>query len=88
MNSPGVAHIFFIPGVLLIGMVIGYVMGTRAARATLNELASARVDDASLVGRNFYSFRGVQGRSHRSLHVPGVAFPPCSTSNPRKRSAD
>jgi proteasome assembly chaperone (PAC2) family protein len=33
MNSPGIEHIFFIPGVLLIGMVIGYVMGARAARA-------------------------------------------------------
>jgi hypothetical protein len=26
-------HVIFIPGVLLIGMVLGYVMGARAARA-------------------------------------------------------
>ncbi|MGA2449282.1 MAG: hypothetical protein ABTD50_11430 [Polyangiaceae bacterium] len=35
MNSPGIAHVFFIPGVLLIGMVVGYVMGARAARAEI-----------------------------------------------------
>jgi proteasome assembly chaperone (PAC2) family protein len=29
---PSVAHVVFIPGVLLIGMVIGYIMGSRAAR--------------------------------------------------------
>jgi hypothetical protein len=26
-------HVIFIPGVLLIGMVLGYIMGSRAARA-------------------------------------------------------
>jgi hypothetical protein len=25
-------HVIFIPGILLIGMVLGYVMGARAAR--------------------------------------------------------
>jgi proteasome assembly chaperone (PAC2) family protein len=25
-------HVIFIPGVLLIGMVLGYIMGARAAR--------------------------------------------------------
>jgi hypothetical protein len=35
MNSPGIAHVFFIPGVLLIGMVIGYIMGARAVRAEM-----------------------------------------------------
>ena len=28
-------HIIFIPGVLLIGLTLGYVMGTRAVRAEL-----------------------------------------------------
>jgi hypothetical protein len=29
------AHLIFIPGVLLIGVCIGYVLGARAARAEL-----------------------------------------------------
>jgi hypothetical protein len=35
MNTPGPEHFIFIPGILLIGIVIGYVMGVRAARAEL-----------------------------------------------------
>ncbi len=35
MNTPGPEHFIFIPGVLLIGIVLGYVMGARAARAEL-----------------------------------------------------
>jgi hypothetical protein len=30
-------HVIFIPGVLLIGVVLGYVMGGRAARAELDK---------------------------------------------------
>ncbi|MGH7438451.1 MAG: hypothetical protein ACRENE_22425 [Polyangiaceae bacterium] len=33
MNTPGPEHFIFIPGVLLVGIVLGYVMGARAARA-------------------------------------------------------
>jgi len=33
MNTPGPEHFIFIPGVLLIGIVLGYIMGARAARA-------------------------------------------------------
>jgi proteasome assembly chaperone (PAC2) family protein len=33
MGLPTVEHVIFIPGVLLIGMVLGYIMGARAARA-------------------------------------------------------
>jgi hypothetical protein len=29
------SHIIFIPGVLLIGLVLGYVMGSRATRAEI-----------------------------------------------------
>lgn len=36
MGMPGPEHFIFIPGVLLIGMVLGYVMGSRAARADLD----------------------------------------------------
>jgi len=32
-----VEHVIFIPGVLLIGMILGYVMGTRAARAEIDK---------------------------------------------------
>lgn len=35
MEGPGPAHFLFIPGVLLIGMVLGYVLGARAARAEM-----------------------------------------------------
>jgi hypothetical protein len=33
MNTPGPEHFIFIPGVLLVGMVIGYIMGVRATKA-------------------------------------------------------
>jgi hypothetical protein len=36
MNTPGPEHFLFIPGILLLGMVIGYIMGARAARAELD----------------------------------------------------
>ena len=39
MNTPGPEHLIFIPGVLLIGLVMGYVMGARAAR---NEIERRR----------------------------------------------
>lgn len=32
---PSTAHIVFIPGVLLIGLVLGYILGQRSARAEL-----------------------------------------------------
>jgi hypothetical protein len=35
MTTPGPEHIIFIPGILLIGIVIGYVMGARTARAEI-----------------------------------------------------
>jgi hypothetical protein len=35
MNAPGPEHFIFIPGVLLIGVVIGYIMGSRSAKAEL-----------------------------------------------------
>jgi hypothetical protein len=36
MNTPGPEHFLFIPGVLLIGLVVGYIMGMRAARAEID----------------------------------------------------
>jgi hypothetical protein len=35
MEGPSAAHFIFIPGVLLIGLVLGYVMGSRSARAEI-----------------------------------------------------
>ncbi len=32
MGFPGPEHFIFIPGVLMIGMVLGYTLGSRAAR--------------------------------------------------------
>jgi hypothetical protein len=36
MNTPGPEHFIFIPGVLLIGIVVGYILGTRAAKAEID----------------------------------------------------
>ncbi len=35
---PTVEHVIFIPGVLLLGVVVGYVLGARAVRAELENL--------------------------------------------------
>jgi hypothetical protein len=35
MNTPGPEHFIFIPGILLVGMVIGYIMGSRAAKTEI-----------------------------------------------------
>lgn len=35
MDLPSINHIFFIPGVMLVGIAFGYVFGARAARAEL-----------------------------------------------------
>jgi hypothetical protein len=35
MNTPGPEHFIFIPGVLLIGIVVGYILGSRAAKAEI-----------------------------------------------------
>jgi hypothetical protein len=32
IDLPGPSHLIFIPGVLLIGIVIGWVMGSKATR--------------------------------------------------------
>jgi len=37
MNTPGPEHFLFIPGILLVGIVIGYVLGSRAARTQLEQ---------------------------------------------------
>jgi hypothetical protein len=36
MNTPGPEHFIFIPGVLMIGLVLGYILGARAARAEID----------------------------------------------------
>jgi hypothetical protein len=35
MGTPGPEHFIFIPGILMIGIVLGYVLGARSARAEL-----------------------------------------------------
>ena len=37
MGLPGPEHFIFIPGVLLIGIVIGWILGGKSARAALEE---------------------------------------------------
>ena len=37
MGFPGPEHFIFIPGILLIGIVIGWVMGGKAAREQLEK---------------------------------------------------
>jgi hypothetical protein len=35
MATPGPEHFIFIPGILMIGIVLGYVLGARSARAEI-----------------------------------------------------
>lgn len=42
MDLPGANHLLFIPGILLVGITIGYVLGARAARAELQRRAKER----------------------------------------------
>jgi hypothetical protein len=35
VGVPTIEHVIFIPAVLMLGMVLGYIMGSRAARADL-----------------------------------------------------
>ncbi len=37
MATPGPEHFIFIPGILLIGIVIGWILGGRAAREQLEK---------------------------------------------------
>lgn len=37
MNLPGPEHFIFIPGVLLIGIVIGWILGGKSAREQLEQ---------------------------------------------------
>ena len=39
---PTVAHLIYIPGVLLVGIALGFVMGARSARAELARRAKER----------------------------------------------
>jgi hypothetical protein len=35
VGLPTIEHVIFIPAVLMLGMVLGYIMGSRATRAEL-----------------------------------------------------
>jgi hypothetical protein len=35
VGTPGPEHFIFIPGILLIGIVVGYILGMRSARAEI-----------------------------------------------------
>jgi hypothetical protein len=37
MEGPGPEHFIFIPGVLLLGLVIGYVLGGKSAREEIEK---------------------------------------------------
>jgi hypothetical protein len=37
---PTVEHVLFIPGVFLVGLVVGYVLGSRAVRRELEQRRS------------------------------------------------
>jgi proteasome assembly chaperone (PAC2) family protein len=42
VDLPGANHLLFIPGIMLVGITIGYVMGARAARTELERRAKER----------------------------------------------
>ena len=48
--DPSTAHILFVPGVLMVGVVIGFVLGGRAARDA--EAAKARAEEAKAKRRS------------------------------------
>jgi uncharacterized protein YneF (UPF0154 family) len=48
MDMPTSSHILFIPGVLLIGMFLGFILGTRAARNQF-DLARKREEEREQV---------------------------------------
>jgi hypothetical protein len=37
IGTPGPEHFIFIPGILLVGIVLGYILGSRAVRAELEK---------------------------------------------------
>ena len=39
---PTIAHVLYIPGILLVGISIGFVLGARAARAEIARQQQAR----------------------------------------------
>lgn len=39
---PSAAHVLYIPGILLLGIALGFVLGTRAARAELERQSKRR----------------------------------------------
>jgi len=39
---PSIAHVLYIPGVLLVGIALGFVFGARAARAELERKEKLR----------------------------------------------
>ena len=39
---PTIAHVIYIPGILLIGIAVGFVLGARAARNELARTQKAR----------------------------------------------
>jgi hypothetical protein len=41
MGLPGPEHFIFIPGVLLIGITVGWILGSRAARDRLEKRRKA-----------------------------------------------
>ena len=76
-------HFIFIPAVLLVGIVIGWILGSRAARdAYAAELQAAR-GDGRAKGRQRLKGEALQGRSSssclapaRSCSVPAVQLRP------------
>jgi len=51
MGAPTVEHLIFIPAVLLIGIVIGWVLGSRAARDAYAAELAKRSERAGRAGR-------------------------------------
>ena len=42
MDTPGPEHFLFIPGMIMIGIVIGWILGGRAARAEIDKQKKRR----------------------------------------------
>lgn len=58
---PPSSHILFIPGVMLIGMFLGFILGARAARNQF-DLARKREEDREAVRAERAAKRAAEGK--------------------------
>ena len=67
LGVPGPEHLIFIPGVLLLGIALGWALGAKAAREKLEKRrARARARARASARRSSALPRGLRGRTRRA----------------------